>query len=250
MEFAARGHDVVVSSRSGDDSRRVAEELSSDQGQVVGTACDVSDADAVENLWSFAVGEFGAVDIWINNAGFATTRFQVHEQPRDSVETLVDGNLKGAIYGSQVAVRGFRAQGGGALYNMLGGSYTGERLTANMGVYSATKGGIYVLTKYLVEENKGSSVLVGMISPGMLITENFLSEQRKLSADEWAKWRPVLNVLCDHVETATPWIVEQVLANTKHGHRIAWMTGASIGWRFLKSRLPGGQRDLFTRYGM
>jgi NAD(P)-dependent dehydrogenase (short-subunit alcohol dehydrogenase family) len=250
-EFVQRGHSVVISSRNGDDGRAVAADLSAaGTGQAAGTQCDVSDPEAVQALWDFASGEFGQVDFWINNAGYANTRFLAHELPVETVETLVDGNLKGAIDGSQVAMRGRLAQGNGALYNMLGGSYEGKRLTPNMGIYSATKAGIFVLSRYLVEENRDSSVLVGMISPGMLITENFVSEQKHVDAQTWQKLRPVLNVLCDHVETATPWLTEQILANRKHGHRIAWMSGSKIGMRFLHSRLPGGKRDLFSRYGL
>ena len=61
--------------------------------------------------------------------------------------------------------------------------------------------------------------------------------------------RPLLNVLCDHVDTATPWLVEQVLANRKSGRRIAWLTGGKLMRRFLAARL-GRKRDLFSRYGL
>ena len=51
----------------------------------------------------------------------------------------------------------------------------------------------------------------------------------------------IYNILGDRVETVTPWLVEQVLADTKHGSRIAWLTRGKSLWRFLKSRFvkPG-----------
>ena len=148
-----------------------------------------------------------------------------------------------------MAITGVRAQGGGALYNVLGGSYDGKRLVPNMGVYSSTKAGIHLLTKYLIQENKQENIIIGMISPGMLITENWFDEQAEVSPEEWNKLKPLLNVLCDHVETATPWLTDQVLANTQSGKRIAWMSGGKIMKRFFDAKVLGRKRDLFSRYG-
>jgi NAD(P)-dependent dehydrogenase (short-subunit alcohol dehydrogenase family) len=251
VEFIKRGHNVTVSSRGSEDCQRVATELTAiGPGKASGISCDVSRLDQVETLWTHARQAFGKIDFWINNAGHATSRYLVHEVPEATVHTLVDSNLKGAIFGSQVAIRGFREQGSGALYNMLGGSFDGKRLTPNMGVYSSTKGAIWLLTKYLLSENKDLGILIGMISPGMLITENWFSEQKEMSAEDWQQIKPLLNTLCDHVDTATPWLVEQVLANREYGKRIAWLTTGKIMRRFFDSRVLGRKRDLFSRYGL
>lgn len=249
--FIQRGHNVVVSSRSQADAQRVAEELTAlGPGKATGTLCDVSNKSQVQGLWDFATASFSQVDIWINNAGYATARYLVHELPEDLVHTLIDSNLKGAVFGSQVAVTGMRAQGSGAIYNMLGGSFQGNRLTPNMGVYSSTKSGIWRLTKYLQEENKDNGILIGSISPGMLISDNWFSEQKELTDEEWLKVKPILNTLCDHVETAAPWLVEQVLANKQQGKRIAWLTGGKIMKRFFDAKVLGKKRDLFSQYGL
>ena len=250
-EFIKRGHDVAVSSRNQADAQRVAEELTAmGPGKACGTRCDVSQLADVQGLWDFASAELGGVDMWINNAGYATARYSVHEIPESTVNTLVDSNLKGAIFGSQVAVCGFRSQGSGTLYNTLGGSFDGKRLTPNMGVYSATKAAIWLLTKYLLSENKDQNIMIGTISPGMLITENWFSEQKQLSAEEWEKIRPMLNVLCDHVDVATPWLVDQVLANKENGKRIAWLSTGKIMRRFFDAKVLGKKRDLFSRYNL
>jgi len=251
VEFLKRGHDVYVSSRQQADVERTVAELGgTGNARVAGQTCDVTSRSDLQALWDGAVRAFGSVDIWINNAGRATSRHLVHELPEEMVHTLVDGNLKGAIFASQVAINGFRRQGSGALYNMLGGSFDGRRLTPNMGVYSATKAGIWLLTKYLVAENKDLPLTIGMISPGMLITENWFDEQKQMSPKDWDEMKPVLNVLCDHVETATPWLVEQVLANRDSGRRIAWMTTGKLLGRFFRAKVLRQQRDLFSRYGL
>lgn len=251
VEFLKRGHDVVVSSRRQTDVDDAVAALSKEgSGRVSGITCDVTRKADLQALWDHAAAVFGRVDYWINNAGRAISRYEVHEVPEDVVHTLVDGNLKGTIFGSQVAITGFRGQGGGNLYNMLGGSFDGRRLTPTMGIYSATKAGDWILTKYLAEENRAAGILVGAISPGMLITENWFAEQKAMTPEEWRKIRPVLNILCDYVETSTPWLVEQILANRKPGKRIAWMTTTKLLGRFTGAYLFGRKRDLFSRYGL
>jgi len=250
-EFLKRGHNVVVSSRKqADVDKAVSELAATGSAKVTGTSCDVTRKSDVQTLWDFAVASFGRVDFWINNAGRATSRYEIHELPEDLVHTLVDGNFKGSVFGSQVAITGFRLQGSGALYNMLGGSFDGKRLTPNMGVYSATKSADWLMTRYLVLENKNPGIIIGAISPGMLITENWFEEQKQMDPAEWQKIRPILNILCDHVETSTPWLVEQMLNNRQSGRRIAWMTTGKLLGRFLKARLPGPKRDLFARFGL
>jgi NAD(P)-dependent dehydrogenase (short-subunit alcohol dehydrogenase family) len=251
LEFLKRGHNVVVSSRRQADVDKAVLELAAvGTGKVSGRTCDVTRKADCQALWDHAVQAFGRVDYWINNAGRAVSRFLVHEMDEETVHSLVDGNFKGTVFGSQVAINGFRQQGGGALYNMLGGSYGPGRLTPNMGVYSATKAADWKLSQYLADENKDAGILVGTISPGMLISDNWFAEQRAMDPAEWPKIRPMLNILCDYVETSTPWLVEQILANRKTGKRIAWLTNAKIMGRFFNAYVLGRKRDLFSRYGL
>ncbi len=244
-QFVRRGHHVVICSRNQDDVDQTAAALgAAGPGKAIGQACDVTLKSDVQRLWDRARQDFGRVDYWINNAGHATARYEVHELPEDIVHRLVDGNLKGTVFGSQVAIAGFRAQGAGALYNMLGGSFEGKRLTPRMGVYSSTKAAVWMLTKYLVHENQGRNIVIGAISPGMLISDNWFDEQARLTPEEWQKIRPLLNVLCDHVETSTPWLVEQVLANQTSGRRIAWLTTGKIARRFFNAYVLRRNRDV------
>jgi NAD(P)-dependent dehydrogenase (short-subunit alcohol dehydrogenase family) len=250
-EFIKRGHNAVICSRNPADVDKAAAELGAiGPGKCSGISCDVSAKAQLQSLWNHAVEKFGSVDYWINNAGLASSRHLVHELPEDLTRTIISSNILGTTFASQVAMTGFRKQGSGSLYNMLGGCFDGKRLVPNMGVYSSTKSAIYLLTKYLISENKDQNITIGMISPGMLITDNWFNEQKELSQEEWQKIRPILNILCDHVGTVTPWLTEEILANTKSGKRIAWMSGSKMLGRFLGAKLPGRNRDLFTQYGL
>jgi hypothetical protein len=52
------------------------------------------------------------------------------------------------------------------------------------------------------------------------------------------------------VETVTPWLTENILANKQSGKRIAWMSGGKIMKRFVDAKLLGRKRDLFSRYNL
>jgi short-subunit dehydrogenase len=250
-EFIKRGHNVTISARGQASIDATVAALNGlGGGRANGQSCDVSVKEQVEALWHFAKAEFGTVDFWINNAGTATAQYLTHEVPESVVNTLVDSNLKGTIFGSQVAIKGLRQQGSGALYNMLGGSFHGKQLTPKMNVYSSTKAAIFILSKYLIEENKDTGIMIGTISPGMLLSDNWFAEQKQMSPEQWQKMKPILNVLCDHVETAAPWLTEQVLQNDKYGRRIAWLTNSEIMKRFFKAYVLRHKRDLFSRYAL
>lgn len=250
-QFIRRSHNVVISARGqGSIDETVAALEALGGGTAIGVACDVAQKDQVQELWDRGVAELGGIDFWINNAGTATAQYLAHDMPESVVHTLVDSNVKGTIFGSQVAINGFRTQGSGALYNMLGGSYQGKRLTPMMSVYSGTKAAVYMLTRYLIDENKDTGLMVGMISPGVLLSDNWFAEQRRMSPEQWRKMKPVLNILCDHVETAAPWLTEQVLENKEYGRRIVWLSNNKLAKRFFKAYVLRQKRDLFSRYGL
>jgi hypothetical protein len=106
-------------------------------------------------------------------------------------------------------------------------------------------------TECLVKELGAGPVRVGMISPGVNISEGMLREMSALPAAARKKSMWVVNVMGDYVETTTPWLVDQMLAAAGagvQGKKIAWMTGGKIMGRFLMA--PFKKRDLFARFGL
>tara|TARA_R110002110_G_scaffold410123_1_gene633144 strand:+ start:17890 stop:18681 length:792 start_codon:yes stop_codon:yes gene_type:complete len=68
--LAAEGARVIVASRDGDACDAAAAAMREAHGaEVLGTACDMSDIDAVDRVASFADDAFGGVDILVNNTG-------------------------------------------------------------------------------------------------------------------------------------------------------------------------------------
>lgn len=237
--FLARGCRVLISGREPQRVQEAVQALRHTHGpeRVFGQACDMTRFEQVQALWNFAKEKLGSIDIWINNAGRGNTLTPFWEQDPALMQAVVETNVTGSMYGAKVAIAGMRAQGHGSLYNMEGYGSRGKRMQPGLTLYGASKAAIAFLNDSLVEETRGSSVLVGSISPGMVVTDMLLNQRSGDPAD-WERSKRAFNILADKVETVAPWLVERILENEvkrQHGLRIARLSGMKVMWRFLSA---------------
>lgn len=242
VEFLKRGHQVVVSGRSQDAVSRAVRELGAGNS-LFGQTCDVRSLASVQALWDAAVGRFGRVDMWINNAAIATDRLRLGDLPGDQIAATVDTNLSGTLFGCKVALAGMLMQGSGRIYTFEG--FGSDGMTSpGLAVYGSTKAAIRYLTAALAKEYRDSPVLIGSLSPGIVATDLLIYSSRSRDPAEWQRAKRMMNILGDKVETVTPWLAEQALANRKQGAKIAWLTTAKAMRRFVTA--PFNKRDLIS----
>jgi NAD(P)-dependent dehydrogenase (short-subunit alcohol dehydrogenase family) len=204
----------------------------------------VRDPMAIQALWDLAISRYGKVDIWINNAGLSGPIAKIWELDTLQVQAVIETNILGTIYGSQVAVKGMMDQGFGAIYNMEGMGSDGRRHTGGLGVYGMSKYGLNYFNKCLADELKGSPIILGMLRPGMVMTE-FVTSQFADRPEEFERAKRIFNIIADRVETVTPWLAEKILVNQKSGATISWSNSWKMTGRFLIS--PFKKRDLFGK---
>lgn len=241
--FLDRGCNVIVSGRTlaaVDKAVSTLAESASDQ-RILGIACDVRHFDAVQILWDKAAERFGKIHIWINNAGVANRQAMVWKADAMEARSVVETNVLGSLYGSQVAMRGMLDQGAGAIYIVEGMGSDGRK-HEGLALYGMTKYALRYLTESLVDETKETPVLVGSIRPGMLVTE-LLTEQYRHRPEEWEKAKRIFNIIADKVENVAPWAAEAVLTNGRHGARLTYLSRLGLMSRFLMA--PFRKRDLF-----
>ena len=246
--FLRRGHNVIVSSQDPAADTAAAMELATiGTGRVIAQSCDVADAAQVQRLWDVAVRTFGAVDLWINNAGYARGSLPLADQPPAVMEAMLRANVLGTVNGCQVALAGMRTQGHGKVYNVVGAGWDGVYVPGMLG-YATTKAAITWFTRWLAQEVAMQQPIVGHISPGMVITDGFLREHLLTPAARRPGRDAYVNMIADHVDTVAPWFVDRMLANTRNGAEIVWLTPLRMRWRILAAKFR--KRDVLSRYGI
>lgn len=246
-EFASRGCNVVISGRGDESLQTALDRLGGLDGKVVGFTGDVSEHAEQQALWDYAAERFGTVDIWVNNAGLARTIWPILETPIDQVEAMVMTNMRGMVFGSMVAATGMKAQGGGKIFNMLGGGSDGEYFPG-IAIYGTTKRGLDYFCTALAKELKDTGIIIGRVRPGMIVTEAVVREARA-DRDNFENSRKMINNIVDQVETVAPFLVDEMLSFKKSGTKIRWLNGVKIGFRMLKS-LFVKRPDQFERFGL
>lgn len=245
--FLAAGCRVTISGRNAETVDATRRDLASLWGQemVYGRACDVTVYEQVQGLWDFALREFGGVDVWINNAGISHSQEPAWIQPPERTRTIIETNILGTTYGARVAVAGMLAQGFGAIYNLEGLGSAGRHVPGTS-LYGTTKAAVRYFTDALILETRGTPLVIGAIRPGMVMTDLVIDQLDRNSKD-WPRVKRIFNILADNVETVAPWIATRVLANTKAGARITWLTRRRALARFALA--PFRRRDMFSSSG-
>ena len=243
QSFLAQGCGVMVSGRSQAGGDAALESLRGEfpDARVAGFPCDVTQPEALQGLWDASVAEFGLVDVWINNAGIGHAQQAAWDLSEETVRNVMNVDLLGLVFGSQIAVRGMRDQGSGIVYNMEGFGSDGA-VRPGMSVYGAAKRAVRYYTRSLVKETKGSPVQVGTLSPGIVITD-FITDMFQGDPAGFEKSKKIFNILGDRVDTVTPWLAGKVLGNTRTNARFAWLTPRKVMGRFLTAGF--NRRDLF-----
>jgi short-subunit dehydrogenase len=149
---------------------------------------------------------------------------------------VIDTNIKGMIYGSQVAAKNMLSQGSGQIWNMEGlGS--NNMIQARTIIYGTTKHALTYFTKGLAKELSGTNILAGRLSPGMMLTD-FITKTpdgERSPVMENQGFRKIFNILADRPETVSAFLVRRMLKNTRNNASIAWLTNSKAMMRFAAS---------------
>lgn len=165
------------------DIESVAEEVRAQGRRALAVVSDVSDMGSVKALAAQVLAEMGRVDFVINNAGAARAgdRAPVVDVSPETWRKIIDVNLNGTFYMSQVFGRTLIEQGrGGAIVNIS--SIGGKLMAANTAAYAASKAGIHALTCGMSSEVGSHGIRVNAICPGIVMT----SRLDDLSQQQWA----------------------------------------------------------------
>ncbi len=164
MDLAKAGASVVVNyAHSEQGALEIVDQIASMNGSAIAVKADISSLEGVDHLVRQAVGEFGRIDILVNNAAVDPTEdfFEVTEAFWDRVDNT---NLKGAFFCAQACAREMVKLGKGKIVNIS--SVHGTLTMPRYAVYASTKGGINAMTRQLALDLAKFNIQVNAIAPG------------------------------------------------------------------------------------
>ena len=247
--FRKNNYNVVISDLKEQTLKEAKKELEKieSKGTVEYCVCNVTYSEDIKTLIEFAKEKYTTIDIWINNAGVNQPDKPIWELTEEEIDQGLDVDLKGAIMGSKLALEEMSKQHSGAIYN-LEGYGSNDAMMLGLSMYGTSKRAITYFTQALAKESeqKQTGVLVGRLSPGIMITEfitNALGNKEKIELPE--KTKKVYNILGDYPDVVAAFLVEKMLTNTKNNAHIEWLTNGKAAWRFMTSGF--NKRDFFNK---
>ena len=168
LKFAHEGADVVVVSRTQENSDKVAAEISALGRKAWAFAVDVADATAVSAAAEKILAETGKVDILVNNAG-VTRDGLLMRMPDADWDAVLDTNLKGAFLVTKAFSRAMIKARSGRIINIS--SVIGLIGNAGQCNYAASKAGLIGFTQSAAKELASRGITVNAIAPGFIQTD-------------------------------------------------------------------------------
>jgi 3-oxoacyl-[acyl-carrier protein] reductase len=168
LKFANEGADVVVVSRTQENSEKVAAEIRALGRKAWAHAVDVSDAAAVSAAAEQILAEAGKVDILVNNAGVTRDGLLMRMSDADW-DTVLNTNLKGAFLVTKAFSRAMIKARAGRIINIS--SVIGLIGNAGQCNYAASKAGLIGFTQSAAKELAGRGITVNAIAPGFIETD-------------------------------------------------------------------------------
>jgi NAD(P)-dependent dehydrogenase (short-subunit alcohol dehydrogenase family) len=181
--LAEAGASVVLCSRGREDVEAAARELSEATGQPCrGYPCDVAAPDQVDALVAWTLGEYGQIDVLINNAGI-NIRGPIEDLSLEEFLQVQATNVTGVWLTCRAVAEQMKARRYGRVVNV--GSILSIVSIPERTPYAASKGAVLQLTRTLALEWAPYNVTVNAIMPGPFATE---MNQSLLEDPERAVW--------------------------------------------------------------
>ncbi len=246
-EFRKNNYNVVLSDILEDKLKTAKEELEKikSDSSVITVLCDVTKESDLKNLMDLTLKNFNSVDIWINNAGVNQPMVPIWEVESNSINRLIDIDLKSAIIGSKIAITQMIKQGYGQIYGIEGYG-SNDSMMLGLSIYGTSKRGLTYFFKALANEveEKNLPIKIGVLSPGIMITDFITHSMGDKAFTLPEKTKKVYNILGDYPDIIAKFLVSKIIVNDKNNVKFNWLTNRKACFRFMTSWL--NKRDFFN----
>jgi 3-oxoacyl-[acyl-carrier protein] reductase len=149
-------------------------------GEAAGYAADVRDAARAAEIVGKVQERWGRLDILVNNAGITRDNLLLRMADED-IASVLDTNLKGALFWCRAVARPMTKARGGCIVNVS--SIVGITGNAGQSNYAAAKAGLFGLTRSLAMEFGSRGVRVNAVAPGYIQTDMTASLPEAVKAE-------------------------------------------------------------------
>ncbi len=227
LELAKMGADIVVAELDRAGADRTASEVKGLGRRVLIVPTDVTSRADLQAMADRARGEFGRIDVLVNNAGIyrAALPLDVTEEHWDAV---LDVNAKAVFFASQAVLPAMIAQKRGNIISLA--SLAGKVGSRNNLPYNASKAAVISITKSLALAHAADGIRANCVCPGFVETDMWTMVAREQGAlqgmapEEFTRQR-LAQIPLGRMET--PQDVANVIAFLASS-RAAYMTGQAI----------------------
>lgn len=217
--FDDRGASVVICDVAGNP-----EQVASGLRDGVGVVCDVSREDDVDALIERTLGEFGRLDIVVNNAGIDGVFTPLAESAPETFDQVIAVNLRGVYLVMRKAIPVLISSGGGSVINIA--SVAAVIAFAGASAYTASKAGVVGLTRVAAHEYGSSGVRVNAILPGVIETP-MLADLKGTAPEMYQQIKAQAVAMTSQARLGRPDEIASVAAFLA-GDGASYLTGAAI----------------------
>ncbi len=198
--FAAEGASVIATDLQEEKLKNWVHEAREGGAKIDYVMHDITSEESWERVLGRVRAQYGRLDVLVNNAGVFPGFQDCEGTTKENWEKIIAVNLTGAFLGCRAVISLMKESGGGSIINVA--SIAGI-VGGNGPAYSASKGGLRLLSKDLAVSLAKFNIRVNCVCPGAVLTPMTEAVMQSPGAEEMIKALSPQGRIADPIEIAT-----------------------------------------------